>query len=580
MNGWRRLIQPRTWAWPRSVDFWIGAALFFFTVGLLSQTSQSVGFTRDEGYYFKAAENYAGYFDDVVDHARRGEMGGVFEKKVIDKHWSYNHEHPVLVKTLFGLSWRVLHKGWGLFSLESQAFRFPAWLFAGLSVALIFLFARRLLSRGPAILCALIWLSLPRTFWHMHLACFDIPVCAAHVGLVYAYHRHRRTWRGALVVGVVFGLAAATKHNVLVVPALFVLHWAVMEARGLRISREGVRIPPLPLAFFAMAVVGPLVFVAHWPYLWPDVVDRVAWYLKFHLNHEHYPILYFGNLLTAPPFPVAFPFVMSAITLPLPVLLLVVMGTVLAVVVVVRGLAQRLRFERITEVTRVALRDGREDSSASVAFLLLINGLYPFVLIALPSSPIFGGTKHWMNGLPFLIILGVWALFEGIRRLKLIAPGESVKGRPLRLLVVAALAFLILLPGFWLSARIHPHGLSAYNAAVGFARGAATAGFQRTFWGYESRSVLERINADAPQGARIHFGDTNRDDHAMYRRDGLLRRDIGFSGGLGGSRVAAVQPQGEFKKQWMLVWNTWKVRSPAEVVHIEGVPLLTLTFKP
>ena len=49
---------------------------------------------------------------------------------------------------------------------------------------------------------------MPRAFWHMHLACFDIPVVAAHTWLVLAYLHGRRTLRGALVVGIAFGLAA------------------------------------------------------------------------------------------------------------------------------------------------------------------------------------------------------------------------------------------------------------------------------------------------------------------------------------------------------------------------------------
>ena len=66
----------------------------------------------------------------------------------------------------------------------------------------------------------------------------------------------------------------------------------------------------------------------------------------------------------------------------------------------------------------------------------------------------------------------------------------------------------------------------------------------------------------------------------MYRRDGLLRGDIGYAGGVRGSSVASVQPQGEFKQQWIDVWNEWGDRSPDAVVHIEGVPLATVTFAP
>ena len=46
-----------------------------------------------------------------------------------------------------------------------------------------------------------------------------------------------------------------------------------------------------------MAVLGPAVFYAHWPYLWHHPVDRTAWYLNFHLTHNHYAWFYLGESL-------------------------------------------------------------------------------------------------------------------------------------------------------------------------------------------------------------------------------------------------------------------------------------------
>lgn len=563
------------------LDWAIGLSLFLGTVLLVGLTSDSVGFTRDEGYYFKAGESYFGWFREVGHAFSTGELGRPFDRAVIDKHLKYNFEHPVLLKNLFALSWGVLKEGLGLFERNSSAFRFPAWLFAGLSVALVFALGRSLLSRRAALLAALMWLSMPRAFWHMHLACFDIGVVAAHTWLVLAYLKGRASWKGAVVAGVAFGLAAAVKHNVLIAPAFFVLHWLLVEAKGFARTETGLRLPAVPLAFFSMALLGPLVFVLHWPYLWPDPLVRIGQYLGFHLNHEHYPILWFHELLTRPPFPVSFPFVMSAVTVPVPVLVAFVLGAGLALVVSARFVWLRLtRSAAEPELTRVPLGDPAREPSSSPALLLLLNAAFPFALIALPSSPIFGGTKHWMNALPFLCVLGAWAIEEGIARLRHALADERWRLRLAGPAAFAALALVVVLPGFWLSARIHPYGLSSYNALVGFARGAANTGFQRTFWGYEPREVLPVINERTPANGRIHFGDTNYDDWRFYRRDGLLRDDIRFSNTVRGADVASVQPQGEFKDQWMDVLNEWGVDGPDEVVHIEGVPLLTLTFEP
>lgn len=551
----------------RSVDVAIGAALFVGTLVLMALTSDAVGFTRDEGYYFRAGETYFGWFRELWQGLLRGEPGHAFQQALIDRHLSYNYEHPVLLKNLFALSFGLGHEVLGVFEKSSTAFRFPAWCFSALSVALVFGLGRTLLPRRAALLAALAWLSMPRVFWHMHLACFDIGVCAAHLWLVWAYIKGQGSLRGALGIGVAFGLAAAVKHNVLIAPAFFVLHWLLVEASLPRRDAAGIHLPPIPLPFLAMAFVGPLVFVLHWPYLWPDVVARVGRYLAFHLQHEHYPILYFHDLLTQPPFPLAFPFVMSALTIPVPLLVMMVVGIALGV----RALWARWRHRHAGDLAPVTLVPLGQDS-ASTALLLGLQALFPFLLIAMPSSPIFGGTKHWMNALPFLCILGAWALEEGVARLRVARPAARA--------LFAILAVGVLVPGFWLSARVHPYGLSSYNALAGFARGAANLGMQRTFWGYEPREVLDEINERTPTRGRIHFGDTNHDDWRFYRRDRMLRDDIAFSQRVSGAHVAAVQPQGEFKEQWMDVLNTWAIEGPDRVVHLEGVPLLTLTFSP
>jgi 4-amino-4-deoxy-L-arabinose transferase-like glycosyltransferase len=97
------------------------------------------------------------------------------------------------MKTLFAWSYGAA-TGLGLTSTDGaiqvhDALRFPAWCFAGLSVALTFLLARTLLPRRAALLAAALWFSLPHPFWHMHVACFDVGVTAAHTWLVLAYLR-------------------------------------------------------------------------------------------------------------------------------------------------------------------------------------------------------------------------------------------------------------------------------------------------------------------------------------------------------------------------------------------------------
>ncbi len=563
----------------RRVDRLVALALFVAVVVVVAVTAQSLGFVRDEGYYFKAGVQYAEWWRALFSQPTTA-----LSSTTIDQHLSYNPEHPFLMKGAFALSWLV-NDGLGRPWLQHNALRFPGWIAAGLSTSLVFLLGRQLLSRRAALLAAACFIAMPHVFWHMHLAAFDVGVAAAHTALVWAWLRFRHTTSGAVVVGVVFGVAGAVKHNVLPIPALLVLHWLLCEAR-----RGDGRLR-IPLVFLCLAFIGPAVYVLLWPYLWPDVAMRFGQYIAFHLHHEHYPILYFGDLLVEPPFPILFPFVMSAVTIPAPILTLMAVGVVVGLSASVAFLRQRLRASRpdkamddAIEVTRVPLGRSPRDASGKSALLLLLNAFVPFALIAAPSTPIFGGTKHWMNALPFLCVLAAWALDESFARLRGVssaAPGSPPGRRsPVAAVLFWLVAAAIVLPGVLLSARVWPYGLGSYNEVIGFSRGAANVGMQRTFWGYETREALPAINARTPRNGRIHFGDVNADSHRMYGADGLLRKDIGFSNTVRAAAVAHVEPQGEFKQQQIDVWNEWQTRVPDLVIGAEGVPLSTVTFRP
>ena len=102
-------------------DHAIGAALGLVYFVWLLATARSLGFPRDEGMYFRAATDYVGWWRSVL----RPRAGGA-EAGRDRRAWSDNHEHPVLMKTLFGVSWWLLHEKWHVLTDASTAFRLPA----------------------------------------------------------------------------------------------------------------------------------------------------------------------------------------------------------------------------------------------------------------------------------------------------------------------------------------------------------------------------------------------------------------------------------------------------------------------
>ena len=156
---------------PRSLDRLLTFALALAAVVWLLGVEGRQGFGRDESQYMRAGERYWGWFEELGTNVAHGKLRQSFAASDIDRYWSDNApDHPVIMKTLYGLSWRAFHtctcmgpaRGLHpipvrgrhltlpLFSRDSTAFRFPAILFAGLLVALVFRFARAWLPRPAA----------------------------------------------------------------------------------------------------------------------------------------------------------------------------------------------------------------------------------------------------------------------------------------------------------------------------------------------------------------------------------------------------------------------------------------------
>ena len=76
------------------------------------------------------------------------------------------------------------------------------------------------------------------------------------------------------------------------------------------------------------------------------------------------------------------------------------------------------------------------------------------------------------------------------------------------------------------TAASHPWGLSSYTPLVGGAKGAATLGLNRTFWGYTTGAVVEYLNREVPKSGAVYVHDTAWPSWEMLQKDGRLRKDI------------------------------------------------------
>src|SRR5262249_24573121 len=133
-----------------------------------------------------------------------------------------NSEHPPLMKTLDGISHKLLH---GVTD-ELTAFRVPSALLEGACVWLVFAMTLELWGLAGAVIAALCLMLLPRALFHASLACFDAPSMVLWFATIYAYWRCLDGRKWPWQVGVAWGLALATKHTAGLLPFALGAHYA------------------------------------------------------------------------------------------------------------------------------------------------------------------------------------------------------------------------------------------------------------------------------------------------------------------------------------------------------------------
>lgn len=558
------------------------AVVAFVTV---FEAQREQGIVRDEVVYMRHGERYAGWWIELLS----GTDGMVSEKVITEyfggKHpTANNREHPPLMKTLFGLSHRLFSKelGW---TDELSAFRLPSVAMNALLVVMIFLFCAGLWGTGVGLVAGLCTLFLPRAFFHAGLACFDAAVVTMWMATLMAYYR-AVTWRGSwFTVGLVFGLALVTKHNALMLPGVMGAHYlylalysqrhgqlkapgAINKLYALWYGIQTVR----PMVILALAVVGPLVFIALWPWLWFDTITHIGDWIEFHVDHVHYNYEYLGANLNSPPFPWHVPVVTTLFTVPVAILLAAICGA---------GGHIRTLLDRRRDP------EYRGDESGAVILLLCLSTLVAMGPFLTGRAPIFGAEKHWAPAIPTLCILAAlgvrdaaWLAVERLRQSRLLGPRWTWSAGVALNLVLAG---LVVGAAASETAASRPYPLSHYNALAGGAPGGADLGMNRHFWGYAARGLLPYLNeraASAADGVVPVYTHDAAPSWGWYRRLGLRDRKLREAGrereGIRRSAFAFVVHELHFNRHDYIIWELYGTTQPVYVLRFQGVPIVSL----
>jgi 4-amino-4-deoxy-L-arabinose transferase-like glycosyltransferase len=558
------------------IDQLIGLALAVAYVVWLAATVRSVGFGRDESVYFRAGGDYVRWvrmlFDNTHDALQQG---------AIDAAWGDNHEHPVLMKTLSGISWFLFHEKWHVFSDASTAYRLPAMMMSGGALWITYLFGARAWSRRAGAIAAVLLGLMPHVFFHAHLACFDAPIMTMWLLCIYVHWRAQEPGRlgMAILAGIVFGLTLETKHNAWMLPAVVVPHAFFVHRRalwrGLRVGRVSV-----PASLVSMAILGPIVFLVLWPYLWNDTIPRIQWYVDFHLNHEYYNIEYLGKNYFGAPSPRSYLPVMIVATVPTVTLVLFGIGAF------ERGAEA---FRRLRGWVRSVVRQPGGDGESVRADrretdLLLVLGILgacaPWLLSS--KTPIFGGTKHWLPAYPFLALFAGRGFELVVAAMRRTLATVGTFAAPRRLATAeAGLVVAVVMAPLAVTAHAHPYGISAYVPLVGGTAGGADLGLFRQFWGYTTQNAAtEYLNPKAPRGATVFIHDTTWDAWAHMQEERRVRPDLRASGAPGEAQFALVQHELHMNEVDYDIWVADGTDAPVYVVTHDGVPFVSVYRRP
>lgn len=318
-----------------------------------------------------------------------------------------------------------------------------------------------LLFTAPRIVCDLM----------ANIKDFPLMVFFAVAALLFFRAYEAGSRRLLLLAALALALALGTKANTLFFPAIPALLWLI---GGTPPAWRGRRGQLAATGAFAAAVTLGTLF-ALWPYLWADPIGRVREHLEYigfrqgYTRPESLAPAFEAVLYTTPPV-----FLLAALA-----------GALLALRDVVRSFHGRA-------------------AGVAMDYWALFLLLWPAVVLGrflLPMATNFDGVRHFLELFPPLAILAGRALAALATTLRERAGTASAPRRTLP----AAVAGLLLVPGFAATALSHPFEITYWNSFAGGFAGAREKNLPQAsdYWGMSYRLGLEWLNAHAEKEAYL-----------------------------------------------------------------------------
>lgn len=485
MSMERTIKQPLL----RLVPCLLGAVTFL----MVASTDSHYGLGWDEPNYFHASDLEIRWIVDFGRNLLHGETAKSLDDDTIRAAWywqPYYVPHPPFSRIVSGLTKTTFSSVLDKFS----AYRLASALFLGLLVSVMYMWIAKVFSPVAGLFAALSLIVMPNLFGLAHFALTDIPLTTLWFLTVYCFWRGLKSWRWSVLLGIVWGLALATKFPALLLPVP-VLLWAQIYHRRAYANN-----------LFSMIFLSPLVMVICNPYWWHQTLPRIATFLYDSVSRGFRPetnfsIFFFHEYYTSGSVPGYYPFFMTAVTVPEPVLFLALAGI----------------------ISMVWLKPQRE-----ITILFLLNAAFILLTGLFPGAVLHDVNRLMLPTLPFLVGLagcGFFLLVEWLTK-----AGQKITAlqriSDFRTKLAAAVALLVIARSAGDLIAYHPYELSYYNRLVGGVRGAHERGLEVTYLMEAiTPEFVGYLNGRLPANATIHSAFSNF-MFKYYQREKLLRPDI------------------------------------------------------
>ena len=276
------------------IDFCLAVALFAITLWRLLPAVDTTPFHRDEARWIGNSailrewrhplgvrwqdEGYRNIYGTIDERNRRRSqpplaMYFIGAGLLLQGHHLPNTGYWIMDK---GPKWNTANGNMPS-QTDIRAARRTSVFAAGLTVVVLYFLGSRLTNRAGGMATALIYALHPLVLDTSTRAWSDplLVLCIALAALAAGRLAERPTWGRAALVGLFFGLGAATKLSPLAASiALGALGIALVTGGLIFRGSSGANLRRLGFFLISVPIVAYLVFVALYPYLWKDPIDH------------------------------------------------------------------------------------------------------------------------------------------------------------------------------------------------------------------------------------------------------------------------------------------------------------------